>query len=145
MRLGFYPGMKPAEVRAQVEAAASRPPTTRTRSRPACATSSTYQGFQAEGCVVDINQPVIDTLMQCHHDIAGGRCALYRRTATTDVRFFHLYGNIPATCYGPHGADIHGIDEWVSIASLQQVTRGAGAVHRALVRGERALKPAVPA
>jgi acetylornithine deacetylase len=38
------------------------------------------------------------------------------------VRFFHLYGKIPSTCYGPKGSDIHGIDEWVSIASMQQVS-----------------------
>ena len=38
------------------------------------------------------------------------------------MKFFHLYGNIPATCYGPAGGDIHGIDEWVSIASMQQVS-----------------------
>ena len=42
-------------------------------------------------------------------------------TATTDVKFFHLYGKIPSTCYGPSGADIHGIDEWVSIASMMRV------------------------
>ena len=38
------------------------------------------------------------------------------------MRFFHLYGQIPSTCYGPKGSDIHGIDEWVSIASMQQVS-----------------------
>ena len=37
------------------------------------------------------------------------------------VKFFHLYGNIPATCYGPKSGDIHGIDEWVSIDSMQEV------------------------
>jgi acetylornithine deacetylase len=38
------------------------------------------------------------------------------------VRFFHLYGQIPSTCYGPNGSDIHGIDEWVSLSSMQRVT-----------------------
>jgi acetylornithine deacetylase len=55
-----------------------------------------------------------------HH--RPGRAAHAPATATTDVRFFHLYGHIPSTCYGPRGANIHGVDEWVSISSLQQVT-----------------------
>ena len=121
MRLGFYPGRTPAEVRAQVEA----------HLKAACEAHPqhgsvrydiTYQGFQAQGLVVDTTQPVIGQLMQCHHDIAGAQAPMFASTATTDVRFFHLYGNIPSTCYGPHGANIHGIDEWVSIASLQRVT-----------------------
>ena len=72
--------------------------------------------------MVDTTQPVIVQLMQCHHDIAGVQLPMFASTATTDVRFFHLYGKIPSTCYGPEGADIHGIDEWVSISSLQRVT-----------------------
>ena len=121
MRLGFYPGRSPAEVRAQVEdhlkAAYNAHP-----QHASVQYQITYQGFQAEGCVVDTTQPVITHLLQCHRDIAGADAPLFASTATTDVRFFHLYGNIPSTCYGPHGADIHGIDEWVSIASLQRVT-----------------------
>jgi acetylornithine deacetylase len=42
-------------------------------------------------------------------------------TATTDVRFFELYGNTPATCYGPVGGSYHSIDEWVSIDSILSV------------------------
>ncbi len=121
MRLGFYPGRTPAEVRAEVEAHLQRfyeahPQRTSVRYEVS------YQGFQAQGCVVDTQQPVIQQLMQAHHDIAGSQPPVFASTATTDVRFFHLYGNIPSTCYGPHGADIHGIDEWVSISSLQRVT-----------------------
>ena len=121
MRLGFYPGRTPAEVRAQVEAHvkaayAAHPQHGSVRY------DISYQGFQAQGLVVDTTQPVIGQLMQCHHDIAGAQAPMFASTATTDVRFFHLYGNIPSTCYGPHGADIHGIDEWVSISSLQRVT-----------------------
>ena len=121
LRLGFYPGIKPADMRRQVEdhlRAAHR-------AHPQHASVQyevSYQGFQAEGLVVDTEQPVIRQLLQCHLDIAGTEAPLFASTATTDVRFFHLYGNIPSTCYGPEGADIHGIDEWVSIASLQRVT-----------------------
>ena len=121
MRLGFYPGRTPAEVRAQVEAHLAATYVAHPLHRKLRYEIS-YQGFQAQGLVVDTQQPVIQQLMQCHHDIAGSAPHLFASTATTDVRFFHLYGNIPSTCYGPHGADIHGIDEWVSIDSLQRVT-----------------------
>ena len=121
LRLGFYPGRSPAEIRQQVEdhlrAAHQAHP-----QHHSVQYEISYQGFQAEGCVVDTSQPVIVQLMQCHHDIAGAQPPLFASTATTDVRFFHLYGQIPSTCYGPEGADIHGIDEWVSISSLQRVT-----------------------
>ena len=121
MRLGFYPGRTPAEVRAEVEAHLQRFYQAHPQ-RASVRYEVSYQGFQAQGCVVDTQQPVIQQLMQAHHDIAGSQPPVFASTATTDVRFFHLYGNIPSTCYGPHGADIHGIDEWVSISSLQRVT-----------------------
>ena len=121
LRLGFYPGVKPADVRQQVEALiheahAAHP------AQAAVKVEVSYHGFQAEGLVVDLQQPALQTLMQAHHDITGQVCDTRATTATTDVRFFHLYGNIPSTCYGPRGANIHGVDEWVSISSLQQVT-----------------------
>ncbi|MBL8331660.1 MAG: ArgE/DapE family deacylase [Rubrivivax sp.] len=121
LRLGFYPGVKPAEVRAQVEALLREAHA----AHPAHASVSydvSYHGFQAEGLVVDLQQPALQTLMQAHRDITGQACEARASTATTDVRFFHLYGQIPSTCYGPRGANIHGVDEWVSIDSLQQVT-----------------------
>jgi acetylornithine deacetylase len=121
LRLGFYPGVKPAEVRAEVEALIQRAHAQHAAHRSVTVDVS-YHGFQAEGLVVDLQQPAMQTLMQAHHDITGHPAQARASTATTDVRFFHLYGNIPSTCYGPRGANIHGVDEWVSIASMQQVT-----------------------
>ena len=60
--------------------------------------------------------------MQCHEDLNRQAPESFALPATTDVKFFHLYGKIPSTCYGPSGASIHGIDEWVSIESMQRVT-----------------------
>ena len=121
LRLGFYPGVKPAEVRAEVEALI-RAAHAAHRARDSVKVEVSYHGFQAEGLVVDLEQPALRTLMQAHHDVTGRPAATRATTATTDVRFFHLYGNIPSTCYGPRGANIHGVDEWVSIDSMQQVT-----------------------
>ena len=38
------------------------------------------------------------------------------------ARFFALYGNTPATCYGPEATSIHTVDESVSLRSLRDVT-----------------------
>ncbi len=54
--------------------------------------------------------------------MAGKDVAFNAFTGTTDARFFNLYGNIPATCYGAVAANIHGIDEWVSIDSMMEVS-----------------------
>lgn len=121
LRLGFYPGVTPAQVRAEVEALV-REAHAAHAARASVKVEVSYHGFQAEGLVVDLQQPALQALMQAHHDITGRPAATRAATATTDVRFFHLYGQIPSTCYGPRGANIHGVDEWVSIDSLQQVT-----------------------
>jgi len=121
MRLGFYPGRSCAEVRAEIEALLQRAYDAHPQ-HSSVRYEITYQGFQAEGCVVDLQSSAMQQLMQCHRDIAGQEPPIRATTATTDVRFFHLYGKIPATCYGPLGEHIHGIDEWVSIDSLQQVS-----------------------
>ncbi len=120
LRLGFYPGVTPAEVRAEVErrlaAAHARHP-----ARDSVRYEIVYEGFQADGLVVDTQQPIIRELVDSHRAIVGAEPEFAAFTGTTDVEFFHLYGDMPSTCYGPQGADIHGIDEWVSIASMQQV------------------------
>jgi acetylornithine deacetylase len=81
-----------------------------------------YQGFQSEGCVMDAGEPVLTELARCHRDVTGRDIELTVSTGTTDARTFNLYGPIPATCYGPIGESIHGIDEWVSIDSTMACT-----------------------
>ena len=120
LRLGFYPGVKPADVRAEVQALLQRAHAAHS-AHASVSYEVSYHGFQAEGLVVDLQQPALQALMQAHQDIHGQPAMARASTATTDVRFFHLYGNIPSTCYGPRGANIHGVDEWVSIESMQQV------------------------
>jgi acetylornithine deacetylase len=122
VRIGFYPGMKPAQVRALVEAALKAAYEAHPK-KASVRYEVLYEGFQAEGMLVDMNQPMIDTLKACHHAVAGGLMPLVASTATTDARFFQLYGGIPATCYGPQAGNTHGIDEWVSVASMMEVTQ----------------------
>ncbi|WP_353626280.1 M20/M25/M40 family metallo-hydrolase [Bacillus sp. JCM 19041] len=48
-----------------------------------------------------------------------------RRTlpSTTDARFFHLYYDIDAICYGPEGGHFHEVNEWVDLESVRKVTK----------------------
>ncbi len=122
VRIGFYPGMKPSAVRALIGALLQVAFDAHPK-KANVTMNIEWKGFQAEGMLVDMNQPMIDLLKTCHHDTLGQHATLYASTATTDARFFQLYGGIPATCYGPAAGNTHGIDEWVSIDSMMEVTR----------------------
>jgi acetylornithine deacetylase len=120
LRCGFYPGARAADVRAAIEArldqtVADNPRLAAVRHRVR------YAGFQAEGCVVDTTHPLMRLLADSHEAVARRRPEWFASAATTDARIFNLYGETPATCYGPEAASIHGIDEWVSIDSMQRV------------------------
>jgi acetylornithine deacetylase len=81
-----------------------------------------YTGFQSEGCVIDTDSALVTTLAESHCEVAGALPEYFASAATTDVRTFQLYGSIPATCYGPEARNIHGIDESVSINSMNRVS-----------------------
>lgn len=121
IRIGYYPGKTATEVKQEVEALLKAAHA----KHPHAASVNykiVYEGFHADGLVVNMEEPVIRTLIQCHEDLNRHAPESLALPATTDVKFFHLYGHIPSTCYGPTGASLHGIDEWVSIESMQRVT-----------------------
>ncbi|MEQ9346503.1 MAG: ArgE/DapE family deacylase [Thalassospira sp.] len=121
IRIGFYPGMELEKVRETIEAVKQ----SAIDNHPACKGASidiTYRGFQAEGCEMDVNHPMMSMIGGIHQEVTGKAIKNYASTATTDARFFQIYGNIPATCYGPKAEAIHGINERVSIASMMEVT-----------------------
>jgi len=80
-----------------------------------------YVGFQAEGASFDIDSDFGRSLQGAHEHWRGRPAADYKATCTTDARFYALYYDTPATCYGPLAEDIHGADERVSIDSMQRV------------------------
>jgi acetylornithine deacetylase len=120
LRCGFYPGVAAADARAAIELrlaqAAQRDPRLE-----GIRHFVHYAGFQAEGCTIDTAHPLMTTLADSHQAVAGRRPQWFASAATTDARTFNLYGEIPATCYGPEASSIHGIDESVSIDSMQRV------------------------
>ncbi len=119
-RIGLFPGQSLEEVREMVEdrvrAVAESDPWLR-ESPPRVE----YNGFQAEGCELDLDGEFGSALRQTHKDWRGSEPEELSATATTDARMFRLYHDIPVTCYGPVARDIHGIDEKVSIDSMQRV------------------------
>jgi acetylornithine deacetylase len=121
IRIGFYPDMNVARAKAEVEAALA----SAYAAHPAHESLSyklIYEGFQADGFDLDLNSPIVTELSKCYQDIVGEPLEPGAFTGTTDAKFFNIYGGTPAVCYGPTGSSIHGIDEWVSIDSLMQVT-----------------------
>jgi acetylornithine deacetylase len=80
-----------------------------------------YGGFQAEGCECDIDGDFGRILQETHREWRGTDADELRATCTSDVRHFSLYHDIPVTCYGPVARNIHGVDEKVSIDSMQRV------------------------
>ena len=120
VRIGFYPDMKVGKVKAEVEAVLAAA----YEAHPAHAALSykiVYEGFQADGCHVPDDAPIVMAIAKAHKDIVGKEATPTSFTGTTDAKFFNLYGETPAICYGPSGGEnIHGIDEWVSIDSMMQ-------------------------
>ncbi len=122
MRVGFFPGVALADVRREIEETVARA----SEDYPGLSENPPridYMGFQAEGCTVDADGEMMRLLADSHRAVLDAAPRHSASTATTDARFFNLYGNIPATCYGPRADSIHGIDESVDLASLHDVTR----------------------
>ena len=82
-----------------------------------------FYAFRAEGCVVERGEPVVQALQGCHREVTGEEPGFFSFTGTTDARFFNLYHGMPATCYGPAGANLHAPDEWVDLESVREVTK----------------------
>ncbi|MDZ3992410.1 ArgE/DapE family deacylase [Pseudomonas sp. Teo4] len=122
IRIGIYPDKTVEQAKAEVEARLAQV----FDAHPAHGAQQyqvSYGGFHAQGCEVDLNQPVIRSLQSTYADVIGEAIPHVTFEGATDARFFNLYGGIPATCYGPVGGSIHGIDEWVSIDSMLDVAK----------------------
>ncbi len=82
----------------------------------------TWNGFFSEGYVLEPGSEAEETLRRAHKQATGEELTTQTSTAYIDARVHSLYDKIPAMVYGPISGDIHGFDEWVSIASIKRVT-----------------------
>jgi acetylornithine deacetylase len=121
-RVGFYPGTDPTDVKAEVkewiDRAADHDEWLR-NTRP----EVTFYGFHADGFSVDGKDELFQTLERAHNETQPSKMEHIAITATTDLRFFNLFYGIPATCYGPVGSGMHGVNEWVDLDSVKAVTK----------------------
>lgn len=121
MRVGVMPGQScravAAEIERRVAAAATDPRLAGTR------IGVEFKGFMADGCVFPPAQAISRAIGACYAAETGSDLPHLDFTALTDARFYRLYQDTEATCYGPVGENLHGIDENVTLASVHEVTR----------------------
>ncbi|GGY06468.1 acetylornithine deacetylase [Litchfieldella qijiaojingensis] len=82
-----------------------------------------FHGFRSEGHLVDLDNPGVRLLTECHQALTGSEPEHYFSTCTTDLRAFHVGAGVTGTCYGPVAERIHGVDECVDIESIRHVLK----------------------
>jgi len=87
------------------------------------AISIRYEGFNAPGCVYDLDVPAMQLLAESHKQVTGKVPTRNALTATTDGRHFKLLMDLPVTCYGPIARNVHGFNESVSVESMVRVAK----------------------
>jgi acetylornithine deacetylase len=122
VRVAIFPGQPIAEAKREIEqailAASRRDPFLHNNSP-----EIVYNGFEAEGYVLENAEAQVAALAAAHRRVVGSEVEKTASTATTDARFFGLYAGMPALVYGPRSEFIHGFDERVDLRSLRNVTK----------------------
>ncbi len=120
-RLAIYPGVSAAEAAREVESwigAFSRTDRYLANNPP----KVTFNGFQAEGYVLEPGSEAEAVLGRAHREATGRPLESFMTAGYLDTRVHALYDRIPALCYGPISRNIHAFDEAVSVASLKRIT-----------------------
>lgn len=120
-RIGLLPGVTLASARAGVQRCvdeAARADHFMANSPP----DLIWNGFQADGYVLDPGSDAEAALAAAHHQVFGEPMQERRSTAVNDTRFYGLYHRMPALCYGPLGQNHHGFDECGHLETLRQTT-----------------------
>ncbi|MGH7119858.1 MAG: ArgE/DapE family deacylase [Acetobacteraceae bacterium] len=120
-RMAIYPGVHAKDAAREIEqtvAALARDDAYLANNPP----KVEFNGFFAEGYVLEPGSEAEQVLAEEHRAVLGGTLASLIAPAYLDTRVNALYDHVPALCYGPVGADAHGYDERVSLASIKRVT-----------------------
>lgn len=118
LRIGYFPGVAPDDAVAEVSALIHQHAQAL---NPALQVAISTRGHRSPGCVYPLDHPAMQALAEAHRQVNGSAPQRLACTATTDGRHFALATDLPVTNYGPLARDIHGIDEAVSLASMQRV------------------------
>jgi acetylornithine deacetylase len=120
-RIAIYPGISADEAAREIEAAVAA----FSRQDPFLANMPprvTFNGFYAEGYVLDEGSEAEQVLARAHEAATGKPLASFMTAGYLDTRVHALYDRVPALCYGPVSHGIHGFDERVSLSSVQRIT-----------------------
>jgi acetylornithine deacetylase len=123
-RIGVLPGQDLDAAKAEITACVSAA----SRDHPFLSNNPPeviWNGFQAEGYVLDDAADPALSVMQCAYEQvfgAGQKMQENKMTALTDTRFYGLYYGVPAFCIGPRAQNIHGFDERVDLESVRKLT-----------------------
>ena len=120
-RIALYPGIAAAEAMREIEetvAAFARADSFLANNPPRV----TFDGFQAEGYVLEEGSEAEAVLGRAHRRATGSELQSFMTAGYIDTRVHALYDRVPALCYGPISRNIHGFDECVSLASVQRIT-----------------------
>ncbi len=120
-RLALYPGVRAADAAREVEAriaAFARMDAFLANNPP----QVIRNGFFAEGYVLEPGSDAETVLASAHEAAFRRPLESFMTAGYLDTRVYALYDKIPALCYGPIARNIHGVDEAVSLASVQRIT-----------------------
>jgi acetylornithine deacetylase len=106
VRLGFGPELEPADAQALLRRAVEL---------DARGVQVAFEGFRCRPYRHDLENPLARLVGECHAELHGAAPGVKISTATTDAR----YVTGACLCYGPAAGNIHGIDEWVDLASVR--------------------------
>jgi acetylornithine deacetylase len=84
--------------------------------------SVTFNGFYAEGYVLEPGSGAEAVLAEAHRAATGKELQSFMTAGYLDTRVYALYDKVPALCYGPISQNIHGFDERVSLVSVRRIT-----------------------
>ena len=120
-RIAIYPGTDASEAAREIEqwiADFARSDRLLANNPP----SVTFNGFYAQGYVLQPGSEAESVLANSHQHVTGDQLESFVTPGYLDTRVYALYDKTPALCYGPISRNIHGFDECVSLPSLQRVT-----------------------
>ncbi|MGO1118928.1 ArgE/DapE family deacylase [Rhodovibrionaceae bacterium A322] len=121
VRIGLYPGEKPADAMREIEDALRAA----SRKNPFLANNPPeveVNGFFAEGYVLEEGSDAEALLQKVHATSFSAPLNAKVMPCYLDGRVFAIYGDTPCLVYGPVSDNIHGFDERVSLGSIRQVT-----------------------
>lgn len=120
-RIGFIPGERMDEIKAMIENTvndvAQKDPWLREHPPKV-----EWFGWHADPWYQDPGHPFVQSFKKATEEVLGHEVEFIGRAGGIDSRFSQCF-NMAAACTGPRANNIHGIDEYVEISSVIQVTQ----------------------